>query len=1449
MSSSYAQAQFQDNRVAALQTDEKRLLELMALNAPLQEILDALLRMIESRSPAGLLASILLVDSDAAHLRFGAAPSLPESYNQAIDGIPIAYGVGSCGTAAFLKQSVQVSDIAHDPLWHDFRELAISHCLAACWSTPILSSTGQVLGTFGMYYRTARTPHANDLELVDITTRTAAIIIEREYIQETLRASEERYQLINRATNDIIWDWSFKDDVVAWNAAVHEQLGYTLEEIGNSGSGWYEKIHPEDHDRVVAGIHAAIDGDSEAWRDEYRFRKKDGSYAIFLDRGFIARDTAGRAYRMIGSMLNVTERKHTEEALKVSEANSRDILQSISDGFIALDENWRFTYINHSAEQMLGRTVDDLAGKSLWEEYPELLGTVFERNYRHVLRTCEALTFSDYFAEYGRWYEIRVYPSAKGICVYFRNVTEQVAAQDALRTRHERSRLIAAISAWLVLRTANAKADSVDHLLESVFLNVAQHLNAEYYFNFAATEGAQTLRLISCSGLNAQQRSAFEQINIGEYLCGIVARSHQPLILEDLQKCDLENASALVTMGVQAYAGFPLLADGHLLGTISFATASRTSFGEEELELIQTVVDLLAAAIQREHAMSALQASEQRYRSLFRSIDEGFCTIEVVYDHAQKPCDYRYLKTNPAFEKQTGMSNAAGRTIRELAPGIETCWIEVIGKVAQTGQPLRYENYAAPLQRWFSCYIFVIDEKQPDIVGIIFSDITDRKRHELNLALLSSIQQAFASTLDTAAILQVVGQKICQHFGFASLGFADIDETPAIATTVFSCQPAGVESVSLKSTHQLREFLNDSHLALLKSGNVVAIDDVTNAAIKNSGAAYAKYQTGSAISAPVISEGAWKFLVSGTHRESYGWRDDEIELLKELASHIYLNLERARVEARVRESEARYRALIDASSQVIYRLNADLTELFVLKDGGFIPSDADVRTNWLHKYVHPEDQLMVLKGLHTARQNKTLLELEHRVKRIDGSWGWIFSRATPLLDAKGHITEWFGAATDITDRKQFEDTLWQGANFDNLTGLPNRRLFRDRLEQEIKKAHRSGLSVALFFIDLDRFKQVNDLHGHATGDALLVEASRRIHACVREFDTVARLGGDEFTAILSGLENKSQSELVAQKILNTLSQSFQLANETVHLSSSIGITYFPDDAGNADDLIRNADLAMYSAKYAGRNQVKPFVPRMQHEAMDRLRLIEDLRNASANGQFEVYYQPVVHLKSGKIVKAEALLRWHHPLQGRIDPSVFIPFAEDSGLINGIGDWVFTEAAACCKICETHTGAPFQISVNKSPLQFHANVKALDWIAYLEAQQLPPSSISIEITEGLLLNTSQETRNKLLSLRNAGMEVAIDDFGTGYSSMAYLEFEIDYLKIDQSFITNMANNKAHFAIIRSIIAMAHELEIKVIAEGIETPSQQQLLIEADCDFGQGYLFSEALPSRELLRMLN
>ena len=561
---------------------------------------------------------------------------------------------------------------------------------------------------------------------------------------------------------------------------------------------------------------------------------------------------------------------------------------------------------------------------------------------------------------------------------------------------------------------------------------------------------------------------------------------------------------------------------------------------------------------------------------------------------------------------------------------------------------------------------------------------------------------------------------------------------------------------------------------------------------------------------------------------------------------------RKEAEAQLRETEERWKLALDSSGDGVWDWHVQTGTVFYSKRHqdmvGYGGDEIPQRASEFDQLIHPDDmdQAQQDRQAHFDGLTKTYRN-ERRVLCKDGSWKWLLSRGMVVSrDAQGAPLRMIGTHTDISERKRSESLIWQQAHFDALTGLPNRRMLRDRLEQEILKARSDGSQLALLFIDLDHFKEVNDTLGHNSGDLLLIEAARRLRACVGVCDTVARMGGDEFTVLLPEIAaDGPQLERLLQALLQALARAFVLDEERVFVSASIGITIYPQDAVEVESLFKNADQALYAAKGAGRNRFSFFTPGLQQAAQYRARLANDLRSALGQAQFSVHYQPIVELASGAIHKAEALLRWKHPVRGFVSPAEFIPVAESTGLIVDIGEWVFQQAARQVKRWRTLYAAHFQVSVNRSPVQFQSCADGPPpWGMQLLAMGLPGDALAVEITEGLLLDASASVTDQLLELSDGGIQVSLDDFGTGYSSLSYLQrYDIDYIKIDQSFVRHLIPASTDLALCKAIILMAHELGMKVVAEGVETPLQRDLLAAAGCDYAQGYLFARPMPAAE------
>ena len=475
-------------------------------------------------------------------------------------------------------------------------------------------------------------------------------------------------------------------------------------------------------------------------------------------------------------------------------------------------------------------------------------------------------------------------------------------------------------------------------------------------------------------------------------------------------------------------------------------------------------------------------------------------------------------------------------------------------------------------------------------------------------------------------------------------------------------------------------------------------------------------------------------------------------------------------------------------------------------------------------------------------------ELQSRKK--NGKIFWEYCHFAPVINDTGMISHYLAVKEDITIRKQQEMQILQQAHFDSLTGLPNRFLSLDRLSQLLSEAERNDEKVAVMFMDLDDFKKINDTLGHETGDKLLVEAAARIHHALRSGDTVGRLGGDEFLVLLGGLNDAIDARPITEKLLTAFKEPFRIDGRELIQSTSIGVAIYPDDGDNASELLRKADSAMYHAKELAWNTYSFFTETMNRDVSRRLALEEQMHGALGRREFEVHYQPKIDIGSGRIIGSEALLRWNNPALGNVSPVEFIPIAEQTGLIVTIGRFVLAEAIANTALWQQDYDADFCIAVNLSPRQFR-DAQMTSFIAEtMQQHELALGSLELEITEGVLLAGHSFIDETLAELKDIGVTIAMDDFGTGYSSLSYLrKYPFDVLKIDRVFISDITVDQADRELINATIAMAHGLNLKVVAEGVETDGQLKYLKEQGCDYAQGYLFSKPISAGELTELFN
>jgi diguanylate cyclase (GGDEF)-like protein/PAS domain S-box-containing protein len=568
------------------------------------------------------------------------------------------------------------------------------------------------------------------------------------------------------------------------------------------------------------------------------------------------------------------------------------------------------------------------------------------------------------------------------------------------------------------------------------------------------------------------------------------------------------------------------------------------------------------------------------------------------------------------------------------------------------------------------------------------------------------------------------------------------------------------------------------------------------------------------------------------------------EVVQKLKGEI---VQRKYIQQKLQESEQRLEGILDSLEDVVWSANAQTCELFYLNPAaekvyGRAVSEFFENPNLRLEVVHAEDR----SKLGTFRQmlSKTgSFHLEYRILRPDGELRWLSDRSRLVYDDNGVAIRIDGIIYDITERKQAQERLVHDALHDSLTGLPNRALFMERVDRSLKHSKRNkDYLFAILFIDLDRFKIVNDSLGHAIGDRLLIAIARLLEQCIRTNDSVARLGGDEFTILLDDIKDVTDATRIADRLLSKLMFPIDCGSHTVFSGASIGIAIGSAGCESGADLLRDADIAMYRAKELGKGRYAIFDREMYAQTLNLLKLENDLRFGLKRQEFLLYYQPIISLTTGKINGFETLIRWQHPERGLILPSEFIPIAEDTGLIVPIGEWLLQESCRQLRTWQLQfpDRACFKISVNLASQQIKEPnlIEKLEQV--LSETGLDGKFLRLELTESMLMDRGEKTIDIFSQIKKRKIQLSIDDFGTGYSSLSYLHrFPIDTLKIDRSFISRMSSDRENFEIVQTIITLAHALEIDVIAEGVETLDQLNRLKTLGCEFAQGYFFSKPM----------
>ncbi|TWG39636.1 diguanylate cyclase/phosphodiesterase with PAS/PAC sensor(s) [Acidovorax delafieldii] len=1313
--------------------------------------------------------------------------------------------------------------------------------------------------------------------------------------RQARRESEERFHLVSRATADAVWDWNLHTDAMWWNEGMQTLFGVPLDQLPPDSTSWTLRLHPDDSEEVLEGIHAAIDGTANHWSDEYRFRRQDGSYAWVLDRGFLIRDLQGKAVRMVGGMTDISAQKLADLDAQRDAQNHAELLQvqqRISSLDMPLPEVLQLvasTVLRQTEAR--GAMVELLQGRQLVAQaaagdhvrpvgnllpvdqsllWPALSkGQTVVCNdteaegwdmasmpHRHGVRSVMAVPLRSGDAIVGslKVTSDKVNAFSRRDVAHLEILTESLGAM--VQLRHVAGQLHASEQQYRMLFDEHPHPMWV-YDRETLQL---QAVNRSMERHYGYTE-AELLNMSMLDLWPAERRPNVEA-NIRAVP---MEQRNTPVISRHIKK-DGSFMDVEITAGSISFNGRPAR---QVLAT-DVTERLRT---ERELARMGRAQRLLSACnetlVRATSEAALLQAICQiavdiggyRMGWVGFALDDERKSIRPV---AHAGYNQNYLENlqlswsadDPYGRGPAGIAVRTGQPVIVQDIRTEGDFADWTERMLEHGfhgvicLPLREHARDHAQDRSFGLlYLYAPDVLQisPEEAALLQElsndlaiGITSLRAHKAQQRLQASVLKvaaAVSASTGTEFFVQLVRNMAdaldAQGGCVVRLLPHSQDQAPRVVTlaAVLDGQMLPNDEYSLTGTPSLLLMSQRTHVVTDKVQQLYPEAPVLRAV---GAQAYVGQQLCNA-------DGEVVGIVFVLFRHAIADTDFITSTLQIFASRASAEIERQLADIRIRHQAS----LLDKAQDAILVRDLDHRIIFWNKS-------AERLYGWsqLQALGQSIETLLYEDPTHFRHATQTVLEQGEWTGEIvqrhrDGSTIEVEGRWTLVRGDDGQPQSILAINTDIRQRKASEREIQRLAFYDALTGLPNRMLLMDRMHQALATAQRRQQGGALLFIDLDNFKTLNDTLGHDQGDLLLQQVAQRLNTCVRSVDTVARLGGDEFVVMLEELSPKPHelalhARGVGEKILAMLAVPYALQGYQYRSTPSIGIAPFTGEHTTVGELLKQADLAMYQAKTAGRNTLRFFDPDMQAVVTARAGLETDLRSALMQEEFLLHFQPQIH-QSGRCVGVEALVRWAHPQRGMVSPAQFIPLAEETGLILPLGRWVLHTA---CKLLASWQSDPalshLTMAVNVSSRQFRHASFVDDVARVLAITGAPSAQLKLELTESLLVEDMETTIATMTALRSYGVGFSLDDFGTGYSSLSYLKrMPLDQLKIDQSFVRDLLTDPNDAAIVDTIIGLSRSLGLEVIAEGVETPEQCALLARAGCQLYQGYLFSKAL----------